>query len=68
VKFIVAVRFRAIGASHRGESRSVNAGLTITSGDLLKGNYNSMNQVFTAIIVKIAAPIFTIPTRFAVLL
>jgi hypothetical protein len=68
VKFIVAVRFRAIGASDRGESRSVNAGLTITSGDLLKRNYNSMNQVFTAIIVKIAAPIFTIPTRFAVLL
>jgi len=31
---------------------------------LLKRNYNTMNQAFLAIVVKILAPKFTIPIRF----
>jgi len=31
---------------------------------LLKRNYNTMNQAFLAIVVKIRAPKFTIPNRF----
>jgi hypothetical protein len=38
--------------------------LTITSRLLHKRNYNTMNQAFIAIIVKIPAPKFTIPTWF----
>jgi hypothetical protein len=42
----------------------VHVRLTITPRVLLKRNYNTMNQAFIAIIVKIPAPKFTIPTRF----
>jgi hypothetical protein len=50
------------------DDRRVNQRLTITSRALLKRNYNWMNQAFLAIVVKIRAPKFTIPTRFADLL
>jgi hypothetical protein len=63
-KFIVALRFRPSALVHHGVSRGVNGRLTITSRDLLKRNYNSMNQAFLSIIVKIRGSIFTIPTRF----
>jgi hypothetical protein len=43
---------------------AVNRTLTITARLLLKRNYNTMNQAFIAIVVKILAPKFTIPTRF----
>jgi hypothetical protein len=46
----------------------VNRRLTITSRDLLKRNYNSMNQAFLAIVVKILGCVFTIPRRFVDLL
>jgi hypothetical protein len=43
---------------------AVNRRLTMTARLLLKRNYNTMNQAFLAIVVKILAPKFTIPTGF----
>jgi hypothetical protein len=43
---------------------SVNGRLTMMARLLLKRNYNTMNQAFPAIVVKILAPKFTIPTGF----
>jgi hypothetical protein len=64
----IGTRAATASAWQRVNVRAVNLRLTITSRALLKRNYNSMNQAFLAIVVKILARKFTIPTRFVDLL